>query len=408
MPYGIESELGQIVTKAHRITNYNESRSYYNSSTEFFEEKASREKFKSSRFMELAIDLSNDVSVRRATHFLNRIRHEEQGISPTTYRNTIEREGIAIQKHTEQKCETILLDKGFDSSGELQDADAFIPSEKQHIEQAVIESAAIELNIWDYDAAEYELPEKAVNVSIDDVGVKRQTEMRPKDETQHQAKKVNNTVIHVQSGEKSYILNAASIVSSLRMLIAFLLFNGLMKHQIVVFADGARDINSLVRKLLHFANFKIILDWYHLEKKFKEELSRALRSREIRNEFFEEIRPYLWYGNVCGAIKLLKNIDPKKVKNFGTINYLMEYLNRVQDTIPCYALRKQLGLRNSSNLGEKANDMIVSNRQKHNGMSWSNHGSLAFATLSATSRNSEVNHWLHHRDVRFSFVDEAA
>ena len=358
--------------------------------------------------MELAIDFSTDVSVRRATHFLNRIRHENKGISPTTYRNTIEREGIAIQERIEQKCKSVLLSNGFDCNGVLSENKTFMPNESLHVEQPIIESAAIELNIWEYNAIDYELSSESVNVSIDDVGVKRQTETRPKDETKHQSKKVNNTVIHVQFGKESYTLNAASIASCLKMLIGFLLLNGLLKKQIVIFADGARNINSLVRKLLHFANFKIILDWYHLEKKFKEELSRALRNREIRNEFFEEIRPFLWYGNVSGAIKLLKNIDPKKVKNVDTINYLMEYLERVQDTIPCYALRKQLGLRNSSNLGEKANDMLVSSRQKHNGMSWSNNGSLAFATLAATSRNSEVNRWLHQGDISFTLVDDAA
>jgi len=86
----------------------------------------------------------------------------------------------------------------------------------------------------------------------------------------------------------------------------------------------------------------------------------------------------------------------------------MEYLYRVQDTIPCYALRKQLGLRNSSNLGEKANDLIVSSRQKHNGMSWSNNGSLAFATLSTTSRNSEIVHWLNCRDINFTMAGYVA
>jgi hypothetical protein len=39
--------------------------------------------------------------------------------------------------------------------------------------------------------------------------------------------------------------------------------------------------------------------------------------------------------------------------------------------IPVYAVRRQLGLRNSSNRGEKANDLLVAARQKHNGMSWS-------------------------------------
>ena len=192
------------------------------------------------------------------------------------------------------------------------------------------------------------------------------------------------------------------------MLIGFLLFNGLLKKQIVVFADGARDINGAVLKILHFANCKVILNWYHLEKKCKEQLSMALRGSKIRNEFLDELLPCLWYGNVRGTIKQLKAIDSKKVRNADVITYLIEYLERVHGTIPCYALRRELGLRNSCNLGEKANDLIVANRQKHNGMSWSNEGSLAFATVGAALFNDEINSWLHQRDIGFVPVVNAA
>ena len=358
--------------------------------------------------MEIALELSTDTSVRRATHYLNRFRLEDKGVNPTTFRNTVERAGVEIQKQQEQKCELSLLNNGFNRDGSLQKTAVFEPNEERHIEHVVIEDAAMALNIWDYKAIDYELPSEAINVSIDEVGVKRQTEMRPKDEETQQAKRVENTVIHVQSGKKSYILNTDSIVSGLRMLIGFLLFNGLMKKQIVVFADGARNINNTVIKMLHFANCKIILDWYHLEKKCKEQLSMALRGSKIRNEFLDELRPCLWFGNVRGAIKLLRTIDPKKVRDFDRINKLVEYLERVQSTIPCYALRKQLGLRNSSNRGEKSNDLIVSNRQKHNGMSWSDNGSIAFASVAASSRNNELNRWLHQRNIGFALLDSSA
>lgn len=404
--YGIECELGQIATMSHKAGD--SSRKYYDSGIDFFEDTASRERFKSIRFEELMLDLSTSESTRRAAHFMNRFRHEDKGISPTTLRNTVEREGMALQARMEQKCKLTLLENGFDKDGTLPGTKAFTVDEGQHIEQAEIENAAIELNIWEYNTSDYESPDQAVNISIDDVGVKRQTEMRPSDEEKEQPKRVSNTVIHVQFGKKTYTLNTACVISGLRMLIGFLLFNGLMKKQMVIFADGARDINNAVIKMLGFANIKIILDWYHLEKKFKEQLSMALRGSKIRNEFLDELRPCLWFGNVRGAIKLLKSIDPKKVRDFSKLDYLIGYLERVQHTIPCYALRKQLGLRNSSNVGEKANDMIVSNRQKHNGMSWSNNGSMAFATISATLRNGEIHRWLHQRDIGFTLFDNAA
>ena len=45
----------------------------------------------------------------------------------------------------------------------------------------------------------HELVNEAVSVSIEEVGVKRQTEMRPKNEGIQQAKRVENTVLHIHA-----------------------------------------------------------------------------------------------------------------------------------------------------------------------------------------------------------------
>ena len=378
-----------------------QGRPVYNSAKSFLEETASRERFKSSNFMELALDYATTDSNRVSSKRLNRIRHESKGISPTTFRNLIEREGELIQKHIDQKCDEELSNRGFVYNGEVYENKGIILNPERHIEQAIIEDASISLNIENYNASDYESPDNTVNVSIDEVCVKRQTEMRPKDEERQQAKRVENTVLHIQHRDRAYILNATSIMSGLKLLIGMLLFNGLLSKQIVIFADGARTIHGAVFKMLHFANIKIILDWYHLQKKCKEQLSMALKGSKIRNEFLEDLMPCLWFGNVKGAIKLLQNIEPNKIKNQDYIRILVEYLNRVCDYIPCYALRKELGLRNSSNLGEKANDIVVSNRQKYNGMSWSNNGSSSFATIASASYNQETLRWIHCHEVSF-------
>lgn len=65
------------------------------------------------------------------------------------------------------------------------------------------------------------------------------------------------------------------------------------------------------------------------------------------------------------------------------------------------AIRKKLGLRNSSNRGEKANDLVVSFRQKHNGMSWSQQGSFALSTLDTLVRNDNHQPWFEQRTVDF-------
>ena len=73
----------------------------------------------------------------------------------------------------------------------------------------------------------------------------------------------------------------------------------------------------------------------------------------------------------------------------------------------CYSfkLNRVLGLRNSSNRGEKANDLIVSNRQKHNGMSWSDDGSTTLASVSAAIHNNELDNWIENGTLSLRMVE---
>jgi len=63
----------------------------------------------------------------------------------------------------------------------------------------------------------------------------------------------------------------------------------------------------------------------------------------------------------------------------------------------------QLGLRISSNPEEYANDVMVSHRQKYQGMSWSATGSTSLATLSSVGLNSQQSNWLTHHEITFTF-----
>ncbi len=70
-----------------------------------------------------------------------------------------------------------------------------------------------------------------------------------------------------------------------------------------------------------------------------------------------------------------------------TVDRLIRYFERTRLVIPCYALRKQLRLSNSSNWGEKAHVVLVSHRQKHNeGMSGFREGSVTLATVKNVKR----------------------
>ncbi len=72
--------------------------------------------------------------------------------------------------------------------------------------------------------------------------------------------------------------------------------------------------------------------------------------------------------------------------------------------IPAYAVRRELGLRNSSNRGEKSNDLIVSERKKHNGMSWTKSGSVALASVTSLKKNKEYKKWFQERKIEFKLA----
>ncbi len=69
---------------------------------------------------------------------------------------------------------------------------------------------------------------------------------------------------------------------------------------------------------------------------------------------------WLWYGLTDKAIDLLLEIPEQNIKNPKALEKLLAYLERNRPYIPCYAARKELGLCNSSAIGEKTNDLIVS------------------------------------------------
>jgi len=405
-PYRIESELGTLETKSHKATGV--GRMVYDSGQEWYEATGPREKFRSIRFTELILDYTSDTSVRDAARRLNRMRLQDYGIIPTTLRNTVEREGEAAAKKMQKAAQSAFAQHSFDQTGMQTGCSGLCIEDASHIENETVADHATILRLENVDTEAYESPEKTVNISIDEVGVKAQRPKRPMPEDVEKPKQVRQTVIHVQYGEKQYILNDGTVMGAIRLLIGFLLSNGLAGKQLVFFADGARDLHNAIAIMFGWARYKTILDWYHLAKKCREQLSMGLSGRKIRNEVLDILLPLLWLGNVDSAIEVLSKLTDKQVRNPDIIQKLIDYFDRVRGNIPCYALRKGLGLRNSSNMGEKSNDLVVSNRQKHNGMSWSREGSVGFASVSALIQNDDLNNWVRYRSVRFTPLEKAA
>jgi hypothetical protein len=107
-------------------------------------------------------------------------------------------------------------------------------------------------------------------------------------------------------------------------------------------------------------------------------------------------------NGVCLVVVFLV-VEPAQIKSQKVLTDLIGYLERNRPYLPCYSVRKHLGLRNSSNRGENANDLVVSDRQKHNGMSWSKPGSVALAAVTALVRNQEYKRWFHTGTLSFAF-----
>ncbi len=263
----------------------------------------------------------------------------------------------------------------------------------------------------------YEAPEWTVNLSADDVGVKRQAATRecrcdgkgtPKGEMDVKKKKrkyVQQTVVHIEKAGQSYLIHGRGIKHVLSLVIAFLLNSDLLHFRLQFFTDGYTILHDAIHWCFSwYPNLAIILDWHHLEEKCKIQLSLAMTGRAIRNEALQQLCPLLWNGLVDHAIAYVNSLPPSQIKNPEAIKTLIGYFERNRAYIPCYAVRKELGLRNSSQIGEKMNDLVVSDRQKHHGMSWSITGSVALASLTVLARNGEHARWFEEGDIEFKLA----
>ncbi len=356
------------------------------------------------------------ASYRKTSAWLNRMRHQSTGGTPSrTVQDSSEREGTRVLHHLSQTSEHILTTHGVTDT-KLPTAVVVSANENAAAQlapeqvSAVIEQCGKTELIRQQMQANpipYEDPHHSVNISIDDVGVKRQSDHRPVSapETDTPRKYAYQTVVHIENQLGSYRLNALGLRVMLTILVAFLLHNDLLQGPVVFFADGQRSLHGAI--LSTFAGvsaLQLILDWYHLQQKCKQLLSLACKGRRLRNTHLVYVTTLLWHGLVDPALVYLEVIDPDHIKDKTALDKLQAYLRRNKPHIPCYCVRKRLGLRNSSNRGEKANDLLVSSRQKHNGMSWSKTGSVALAALTALVSNQEANHWFKTGQLNFKLV----
>ena len=399
----------------------------YNTKTDFFPKTCANELCYSACQEINLLRLTSKLSYREAEEELNaqRWQDDDQQIKFRTLADIVERDGREISNYIDDKTNEILTQHGFDpKTGRPTEIDIVeknvLDPQTQRVSEDKVKQVLEEYNAdkdkeYQIDEAKihevYEIAEQTVDISADDVLVTEQKESgrTPNSEPKDKKHFVKNTVIHIQQGGQKYVLTGLGIVKQLIVLAAFLLHNNLFANKdLIFFTDGADDIKNAIRAIFGWRPFRIILDWFHLRKKSAERLSMAMKGKELRNQTLKKILLFLWRGDVDGAVEYLRNLDPSTVKDTAQIKKLIEYLLKNKEFIPCYILRKKLGLRNSSNRVEKANDLVVAKRQKNNGTSWSKDGSSGLAKVTALFLNNEAKNWTRRKQLEFKLPSTTA
>jgi len=414
-PYKVDGEVGRFTFLTHSILKDTDIQ--YDTGRDIFLYLHGKEYYRTTGFKEIALIYGDtEKSYRKTAKLINRIRYQEKDGTPSrTLHEVTEREGTALLERITGKSKQILSDHGFEETGIYRgDNPEYTQSVPVVMPQPEVDGAlsacAEGCSFFDgyiENPIGYEDPRETVNIAIDDVNVKRQEESRipGQKRNEHKRKYAHNTIAHLSCNGKKYVLNGASITSLFPVIMAFLLADGFSGKRFQFFTDGHTVLNKAI---INFCSWKInigiILDWYHLGKKCGELLSQAMNGRKLRNEILNKIKPLLWYGLTDKAIDLLLGIPEQDIKSPLSLEKLTAYLERNRPYIPCYAARKELGLCNSSAVGEKANDLIVSDRQKHNGMSWTKKGTAALAAITALKQNNEHRKWFEDKDIDFKMA----
>ena len=382
-----------------------------------------KQRLRSRSFCELNLRLVSKLSYRETADVLNRVLHRDESVSvkTSTLEDWVESYGESLSEGYMSKAEEILDSYDIDKqSGIISEGASLPPSVLNPELPAVIGEKQARHLITEYNRGRDRMtklkyddlasgieegPGKCCYISVDDIGVRFQ-----KPERKGKCKKgrsfIENTVIHIQAEGKQYTLTAIGMDKAFKLLVAFLLENRLMEdYRLVFFSDGATCIRDNIEKYFGFRQYTIILDWLHLEKKCNEFLSMGTKgSKDEKQRIKKELASILWTGRHQNAINYLESLKKSQVRNAVKIEELKDYIRRKSPNLTCYALRHELNLRISSNRVEKANDLVVAARQKHNGMSWSKNGSGALAVITATMINGELDRWMtkHRIDYRMA------
>ncbi len=269
-------------------------------------------------------------------------------------------------------------------------------------------------------------------IAIDAVFVNEQTHIHVKGgrtESPEKKPKVGLWNIKVEWETGSYMITDSDLLNATKQLMAFILSNGLNKRHFIFFTDGEDCIFKMIQSFFGEWHYTIYLDYLHARNKIFDRLSSALVARrepdprrepelykigpkkgQVKSQamisvsrlFARRAVSILWAGNVDELIQYLENIPKEYIQKQYELDKLIGYFRKKQPYITCYALRRRLGLRNSSCFVEGINKTLVSARQKDNGMSFRVLGSSVLASYTALFQNNEDQKWFSESVFTFN------
>jgi hypothetical protein len=236
-----------------------------------------------------------------------------------------------------------------------------------------------------------------VIASTDDVEVRRPENRR--------FLQLRTAYVRTAQGYRYLSGSAANVLNQLLLLLRLC---GGVSAKVTLLGDGARWIADFFKEYLAaWPLAELILDWYHCKKRCYDLTSLICRGRKAKNELVGSLLRHLWRGQVQEAIDILEAYRPQ-AKNLEKLDELIRYLDNRRQYLPNYRERRIQQQYISSAHTEKANDLIVARRQKHQGMHWGEQTSDALAALRTLMLNGGWDaYWQDHQVLSLAIPVDA-
>jgi len=326
----VDGEVGRFTFKTYDVKAKNNKTLF--AGIGLFPTHKGRQWYPTSGFKEVALIYgAAQRSYRQTIQVFNHSRRQEVGGTPLNMLcDVTQAEGLKVLDFLTRQAGSLFKEQGFNPQGhpeadctvikQIPDATYLEQEQLQPALTAVCEDMVKKgLSAEDIENVQktlfvnkaYEKAGQCVYVHIDDVGVKEQKQHRDKkgvtkepdvhqkEVTKDQRPTVQNTVARIEHTGKGFTLTGRSVSEILTFVLAFLLNNALLRLNIKVCTDGQRCLQEAIVSFFSWhRHLSLLLDWFHLVKKFKEDLSLACKGRDIRNRHLKQLLILLWFPMV--------------------------------------------------------------------------------------------------------------